>query len=146
MTAVAPTVASTRAVIGCPDCGTRQQLPPSASGDMLSCVTCTSPLERRFGQSLTAALCCSAATLLLLLPANLATFLTTEAFGVSRHSYLASTAGSILEGGWPWLALVIFLFVVVFPLRPLRPAHRGAGRPLSRTPAALAWPRLPLGQ
>ena len=85
-----------------------------AQGDMLSCVTCSSPLERRFGQSLTVALCCSAATLLLLLPANFATFLTTEAFGVSRHSYLASTAGSILS--WPWLALVIFLFVVVFPL------------------------------
>jgi paraquat-inducible protein A len=116
VTAAAPTEAATRAVIGCPDCGTHQELPPLASGDVLSCITCSSPLERRFGQSLPVALCCSAATLLLLLPANFATFLTTEAFGVSRHSYLASTAGSILEGGWPWLALVIFLFVVVFPL------------------------------
>jgi paraquat-inducible protein A len=114
VTAAAPTEAATRAVIGCPDCGTHQELPPLASGDVLSCITCRSPLERRFGQSLPVALCCSAATLLLLLPANFATFLTTEAFGVSRHSYLASTASSILA--WPWLALVIFLFVVVFPL------------------------------
>ncbi len=114
MTAAAPTEAATRAVIGCPDCGTHQELPPLASGDVLTCITCRSPLERRFGQSLPVALCCSAATLLLLLPANFATFLTTEAFGVSRHSYLASTASSILA--WPWLALVIFLFVVVFPL------------------------------
>ncbi|CAN5443229.1 paraquat-inducible protein A [soil metagenome] len=83
---------------------------------MLCCVTCSSPLERHFGQSLAAALCCSSATLLLLLPANLATFLTTETFGVSRHSYLASTAGAILDEGRPWLALVICLFVVVFPL------------------------------
>jgi paraquat-inducible protein A len=77
---------------------------------------CRTPLERHFGQGLTAALCCAAATLLLLLPANFEIFLETEAFGVSRHSYLSSTAGAILDGGWPWLALAIFLFVVVFPI------------------------------
>ena len=83
---------------------------------MLTCITCRSPLERRFGQSLNAAFCCAAATLLLLIPANVEIFLTTEALGASRHSFLASSADAILESGWPWLALVIFLFVVVFPI------------------------------
>jgi paraquat-inducible protein A len=110
------TTAAATAVVGCPGCGTRQELSTLAFGDTLYCVTCHLPLERRFGQSLTAALCCAAATLLLLLPANLETFLETEAFGVSRHSYLSSSAGAILDGGWPWLALAIFLFVVVFPI------------------------------
>jgi len=110
------TVATSAAVIGCPECGTCQELAPLAFGDTLYCVTCQSPLERRTGQSLTVALCCASATLLLLVPANTETFLTTEAFGISRHSYLSSTASSILDGGWPWLALAIFLFVVVFPI------------------------------
>ncbi len=86
-----------------------------AFGDTLYCVDCRTPLERHFGQSLRAALCCAAATALLLIPANVDTFLTTQALGASRHSYVASTASAILDGGWPWLALVIFLFVVVFP-------------------------------
>jgi paraquat-inducible protein A len=110
------TAAAAPAVVGCPGCGTRQELSAPVFGDTLYCVTCHSPLERSFGQSLTAALCCAVATLLLLLPANFETFLETEAFGVSRHSYLSSTAGAILDGGWPWLALAIFLFVVVFPI------------------------------
>ncbi len=110
------TVVATTAVVGCPDCGTRQELSPLEFGDALYCVTCHSPLERRYGQSLTAALCCASATLLLLIPANVEIFLTTEAFGASRHSYLSSTAGAILDGGWPWLALALFLFVVVFPI------------------------------
>lgn len=110
------TVVATTAVVGCPDCGTRQELSPLEFGDTLYCVTCHSPLERRYGQSLTAALCCASATLLLLIPANVEIFLTTEAFGASRHSYLSSTAGAILDGGWPWLALALFLFVVVFPI------------------------------
>ena len=110
------TAVATTAVTGCPNCGTRQELSPLARGDTLYCVTCSTPLERRYGQSLVAALCCASATLLLLVPANVEIFLRTEALGVSRHSYLSSTAGAILEGGWPWLALAIFLFVVVFPI------------------------------
>jgi paraquat-inducible protein A len=102
--------------VGCPDCGTRQELSPLEFGGALYCVTCNTPLERRFGQSLVAALCCASATLLLLMPANFEILLTTQALGASRQSYLSSTAGSILAGGWPWLALAIFLFVVVFPI------------------------------
>ncbi len=110
------TAATAAAVVGCPECGTRQELTPLGFGDTLYCVTWRSPLERRYGQSLTAALCCAGATLLLLIPANVDTFLMTEALGASRHSYLSSTAGAILDGGWPWLALAIFLLVVVFPI------------------------------
>lgn len=86
-----------------------------AFGDTLYCVDCHTPLQRRYGQSLRASLCCASATLFLLIPANIETFLTTQALGASRHSYLSSTAGAILDSGWPWLALAVFLFVVVFP-------------------------------
>jgi paraquat-inducible protein A len=102
--------------VGCQQCGTRQRLPHLAGNGVLACVTCGSPVERSGGQSLTAALACSAATLLLLLPANLQVLLTSNALGVSRHSVLASTGTSLLTNGWPMLALVVLLCVVVFPL------------------------------
>ncbi|RYE74207.1 MAG: hypothetical protein EOO80_17685, partial [Oxalobacteraceae bacterium] len=59
---------------------------------------------------------CSLATLILLVPGNLLTFLTTSALGISRQSVVASAAGAMLKDGWPFLALAIMLFAVVFPL------------------------------
>jgi paraquat-inducible protein A len=102
--------------IGCPDCGVRQLLPEAAPSSIVRCVSCEGILERTHGRSLSAAFACSAATLLLLIPANLMLFLRTDALGVSRSSYLASAAGSILSDGWPWLAAVVFLFAVLFPI------------------------------
>ncbi|WNO53811.1 paraquat-inducible protein A [Stakelama saccharophila] len=83
---------------------------------MIRCIACDHTLERTSGRSATAALACSAATLLLLVPANLCTFLTTNAFGVFRHSVVASSAIAMLDDGWPLLAIVIFLFAVLFPV------------------------------
>ena len=83
---------------------------------VVNCVTCANTLERTHGRSVSTALACSAATLLLLVPGNLATFLTTSALGVSRHSVVASAATAMLKDGWPFLALAILLFAVVFPL------------------------------
>lgn len=103
-------------LVACFDCGTRQEVDPPRSRSVTSCVTCRSTLERTHGRSVTAALACSAATLILLLPGNLATFLTTNALGISRHSVVASAATAMLKDGWPFLALVIFLFAVAFPL------------------------------
>ena len=102
--------------VGCPDCGTRQRLPALRPGTTTRCVRCSGVLERGGGRSLSAALACSAAVLVLLVPANLALFLRTDVLGVSRSSRLASAAGAMLSDGWPLLALVVFLFVVVFPL------------------------------
>ncbi len=82
---------------------------------MVSCVACRSILERTHGRSLAAALACAVSALLLLVPANLAPFLTTSVLGVSRQSILASSAVAMQKDGWPLLAIFIFLFVVVAP-------------------------------
>ena len=100
---------------GCPDCGALQHLPPAPRAGILSCVACSSVLERTHGRSLTAALACAASALLLLIPANLAPFLTTSVLGVSRQSVLVSSAVAMQKDGWPLLALFIFLFVVAAP-------------------------------
>ncbi len=102
--------------IGCPDCGALQATPAAVAGArVISCAVCGSELERTTGRSLDAALACSAATLLLLFPANLLPFLTTSVFGVSRHSRLISSAAAMWSDGWAALGVVIALFVVVLP-------------------------------
>lgn len=80
------------------------------------CGRCNTELERSTGRSLDAALVCSAATFLLLLPANLLPFLTTSTLGVSRQSRLISSGHAMWNEGWPLLGTVIALFVVVLPL------------------------------
>ena len=100
---------------GCLDCGVLQRRPAAPRAGVVRCVACRSVLERTRGRSLAAAFCCSLAALLLLVPANLAPFLTTSVLGVSRQSVLVSSASSMLQDGWPLLALFIFAFVVVAP-------------------------------
>jgi paraquat-inducible protein A len=103
-------------VSACPDCGTRQRLPDAAPRAVTRCVSCNGILERTHGRSIRAALAMSVATLILLVPANLGLFLRTDALGVSRSSHLGSAAGAMLTDGWPLLAAIVFLFVVIFPI------------------------------
>ena len=105
-----------QAVAACPDCGTRQRLPGAGAVSVIRCIACGHILERTHGRSLPTSLALAIAVLLLLIPANLSLFLRTDALGVSRSSHLGSAAYSMLADGWPWLALVVFLFVVVFPI------------------------------
>src|SRR5580700_8327764 len=102
--------------VGCPNCGALQGLSPEGGASLISCGVCRSPLERAGGRSLSGALACAAATLLLLIPANLLPFLTTSVFGVSRRSFLSSGALTMWTDGWPWLAVAIGLFVVALPV------------------------------
>ena len=101
--------------IGCPDCGAIQRLPPAANHVVVHCRRCDRVLERG-GRGLTVAFALSTATFLLLIPANFAMFLRTDVLGVSRSSRLGSAATVMLTDGWPLLAIVVFLFVVLFPL------------------------------
>ncbi len=87
-----------------------------SGGNLVQCSACTLTLERSSGCSLSAALACSAATLLLLVPANLLPFLTTSLAGISRQSLLVSSASAMGGNGFPELALAIGLFVVLLPL------------------------------
>jgi paraquat-inducible protein A len=100
---------------GCPDCGALQRLPEAPRAGVIRCVECRSVLERTHGRSQAGALACALAALLLLVPANLAPFLTTSVLGVSRQSVLASSALAMQKDGWPLLAIFIFAFVVVAP-------------------------------
>jgi paraquat-inducible protein A len=99
---------------GCDRCGAVQAPRPGAA--VLRCRVCGSELERRTGRSLGGALAFSSATLLLLLPANLAPFLQTGVLGAVRVSRLASGPVELWREGWPALGVLVALVVVVAPL------------------------------
>ncbi len=125
-------------LLGCPNCGTLQRIPPAASFDVLDCAACGTGIDRLTGRSVTAALACAAAAFLLLIPANLLPLMTTSLVGVSRESHLGSSARVMFERGYPELGLAIGLMVVVLPLLRfgLLTAVLGALR-LGRRPAWL---------
>ncbi|UAK24287.1 paraquat-inducible protein A [Sphingomonas nostoxanthinifaciens] len=93
-----------------------QQLPPTHAAQLTRCARCAGTLERTNGRSLSLAFALSATLLLLLIPANLMPLLRTDVLGVSRTSRLASSAWIMLYDGWPWLAAIVFLFIVVAPI------------------------------
>jgi paraquat-inducible protein A len=135
----------------CHDCGTLQRAPPLPDRAVLSCAVCDATLQRSHGRSAAGALACTAAALLLLIPANLLPFLTTAIAGASHQSRLVSSAGAMLADGFPELALAVGLFVVVLPIvhcalltlvlgalqRGRRP--RGLGRAFRAANALQVW-------
>ena len=111
-----PQIVAPATLRGCLDCGALQIAPPLVSGDALNCVECRTELERTAGRSIRAAFAFSAATLLMLAPANGFPFMRTWVLGDSRQSHLASSVTAMLRDGWPEIAAPIALFVLVLPV------------------------------
>lgn len=103
-------------IIECPNCGLVQECGQSTANHKISCCRCRTPLAHCAGKSIEAALACSLAILVLLIPAMAEPFLTTTAFGASRTSVLPMSAAVLWREGWPLLAAAVCLFVMVFPL------------------------------
>jgi len=99
----------------CRHCATVHTLRPRRSA-VLDCHVCGLSLERLTGRSLDRALAMSLAALLFLLPANGLPFLTTRLFGAAEHSHLISSAKILWDEGWPGVAVVVTLFVMVLPI------------------------------
>lgn len=112
----APSPDSRRHYVECRNCGLLQIQLPVGRRDIVSCSRCQTQLEHSAGKSLDATLACSAAILLLLIPAWSAPFLTASALGATRTSYLPMSVTVVWRDGSPLLALIVFLFVFLFPL------------------------------
>jgi paraquat-inducible protein A len=102
--------------VECRNCGLLQVQPPVARRDIVSCSRCSTQLEHSAGKSLDATLACSAAILLLLIASWTAPFMTASALGATRTSYLPMSVSVVWRDGSPLLALIVFLFVLTFPL------------------------------
>lgn len=100
----------------CPDCGLLQHLPAFSSRGMHAyCKRCGATLERTRGRSINAALAVSLSALVLLLPMNLLPFLTVDIFGVQHTSILYSGIAGIAAQGWPLVALILALELIILP-------------------------------
>ncbi len=103
-------------IIGCPDCGTIQELNPLPPGTVAYCPRCEGILERTTGRSVTAALALSSATLLLLFPAYSLPFLSFEKYGLAASSRLGSGIGVLLQQQQVLLGFGVTILAIVLPL------------------------------
>jgi paraquat-inducible protein A len=101
--------------IACPDCGTLEEIPRLLRRDTAVCARCRTELEKTNGRSIGAALACSLATLLLLVPVNVLPLLRVDIFGMHSQNVTAVGVAELWGRGWVWLAGLSTLFVIVFP-------------------------------
>ncbi len=102
-------------LIACPSCAAVEHLPPPPKRGILECWQCGEVLETTTGRSLDAALACSIATLLLLLPANLMPIMTVHVARIDDSTHLGSGLITAWRQGWPLLTIVMGLQGVVLP-------------------------------
>lgn len=84
--------------------------------EAIFCCRCAAPLVRRVGKSIDASLAFTLALLILFVAAVFEPFLTTFALGASRTSVLPMSVQFLWREGWPLLAIIVCLFVLVFPV------------------------------
>ena len=101
--------------IACPDCGTLLGIPPLPRRSTAFCVRCRATLEFTSGRSINAALACSLATLLLLIPVNRLPLLEVNLWRVQSELVIATGFGELAARGWVLLGGLATLFVVVLP-------------------------------
>jgi paraquat-inducible protein A len=102
-------------LLACPDCGAIQCVAPSPPRAEVLCRVCDMVLEDPRGRSLDAAIACSLATFLLLLPANFLPIMTINVAGISESTHLASGLGTSWQQGWPVVTAVLALQGFILP-------------------------------
>ena len=102
-------------IVACSHCGALQDLVPLPPRTRAFCAVCENSLERTSGRSISAALACASATLILLLPANLLPFLSVSMLGMSRVSRVGSGVVDLWNHHWVLLALLIAAFALILP-------------------------------
>lgn len=103
-------------VIGCRWCGLVQSLPETGGAGVIHCQRCDAPLEHMAGRSVDSALACAVVTLLLLLPAMLWPLMKVSLLGTINLSTIRAGLGGVWQEGWPMVAIVLGIELVVMPL------------------------------
>jgi paraquat-inducible protein A len=109
------TVDPPHGVVACPQCATIQAMPSRAGHGVIRCCTCDNALERTAGRSLDGALACSLTVFLLLFPANLLSLLNVTILSTYNRSVIASGVIGIGHQGWPLVAAIVGVEIVILP-------------------------------
>jgi len=130
----------TPVTIACPQCGTLEDLPPLPRRSTAVCVRCEADLEKTSGRSVSAALACALATLLLLFPVNLLPLMRVDLFSLHSENVIAAGIAQLWAHDWFVLAGLSALLVIVLPFVrfSLLTAVLGAVR-LGKHPGWLGW-------
>lgn len=107
---------STPVAIECPNCGLAQVCGERTPNHKITCCRCRTVLAHCAAKSLDATFACVITILLLSIPAMTEPFLTTSVFGATRTSTLPMSAIVLWQEGWPLLAIIVFLFLLLFPV------------------------------
>lgn len=102
--------------VGCPDCGTLQELEPPPRRALAACAGCGNVLERTAGRSVDAALALSASVLLLYVAAHLLPFMRVSLAGAERETRIGQVLPYLAERDWLLVALALAGFILVLPL------------------------------
>jgi paraquat-inducible protein A len=102
-------------IVACSHCGTLQDLVPLPPRTTAFCGVCENSLERTSGRSISTALACASATLILLFPANLLPFLSVSMLGMTRVSRLGGGVVELWTHHWVLVALLVAAFAVILP-------------------------------
>jgi paraquat-inducible protein A len=101
--------------IACPDCGTFEDLPRLSRRNKAICIRCENDLEATSGRSLGAALACSLATLILLIPTNVLPLMRMDLFREHGENVIFIGVKVLVEHGWVLLGGLSAILVIVLP-------------------------------
>jgi paraquat-inducible protein A len=101
--------------IACPDCGALAEIPLLPPRSRAVCPLCKHDLEKTAGRSIAAAFACSAATFLLLMPANALPLLHVGMFGMETQNVIGRGIAELWTQQWLLISSLTALFVIIIP-------------------------------
>ena len=101
--------------MGCPDCGTLQELREPAPGMVSVCPVCHHKLERTSGRSDRAAFGFAFATFALLFPANIDPLMQISVLGIDRQTRIGTGLYTLWDQQWVVLVTLVAAFAIVLP-------------------------------
>lgn len=112
----------TNNLVACPECDALQRETPLPDGGVAECVRCGATLYREKARSLDRTLALMVAAAVVFVCANTFPLMSLDAQGITSSSTLFGTVVALNETGWPLLALLVLLTLIVFPFVQLATA------------------------
>lgn len=103
----------------CPDCDLLQELPILKTGQAAHCFRCGSTLYKLRNDSVNRSLALAITGIFLFILSNIFPFISLTALGIYQDSNLFSASVALFHADRPFLAIIVFLTTILFPLLSL---------------------------